>query len=281
MRQGLFESDFFYLDGNFIGVALGYDYCAQHEWGFEGIKNSLDIRLGDSNYLGIEGRMIRKIPLNLSFYESKYKNKYYTNLVYKYNFISFQESLQSKPPVANRFITDFVTAWDSESFGVSVKGKRNKKSKDLENLYKSILDKKAAFCFVNKNSNNPFGRSYPLLCISDRLDSSFLKEIYEYDLNLKKLSEASESTEIENYLKQNNKSYLKLSPVWSDYIKETNDKRVIKTKYPVIYFLESSDTKKYKSGWFTVEDLKMWAHDVGPVVIDIESVSKDFIFQED
>lgn len=281
MRQGLFESDFFYLENTFIGVALGYDFCAQHEWGFEGIQKNLDIKCGNPDYLGIEGRIIRKIPLNLSFFESKYKNNIYTNLVYKYDYISFNSENNSRPPVASKFFSDFVTAWDSESFGISVRGKRNKKVKDLELLYKAIQDKKAAFCFVNKNSKNPFGRSYPLLCIVDRLDASFLQEIYEYDLNLKKLKEASDETGIEDYLKLNNKTYFKLSPAWADYITETNDKRVLKTKFSVIYFLESNNSKLYKSGWFTVEDLKMWAHDVGPIMINLEHLSKDFIFKED
>jgi len=269
MRQGLFDSEFFYLNNTFVGVALGYDFCAQHEWGFEGIRKNLDIRYEDPNYLGIEGRIIRKVPINLSFYESNYKNKYYANLVYKYSYISFKEENCKKPPVTDKFFSDFVTAWDSESFGISVRGKRNKKSKDLEILYKSILDKKAAFCFVNKNSNNPFGRSSPLICITNRLDSSFIQEIYDYDLNIKNLKEASDETGIEDYLKKNNKTYFKISPALSDYIKETNDNRILKTKYPVIYFLESNNSKLYRSGWFTVEDLKMWAQDVGPVMLNL------------
>lgn len=42
MRKA-YSNVFFITEGEkkFIGVSLGYDYCAEHEWGIKGIRNGL------------------------------------------------------------------------------------------------------------------------------------------------------------------------------------------------------------------------------------------------
>jgi hypothetical protein len=43
----------------FYGISLGFDYCAEHEWGIEDMRNKLGI-IKDSKKLGIENRIITK-----------------------------------------------------------------------------------------------------------------------------------------------------------------------------------------------------------------------------
>ena len=40
-----------------IGVSLGYDFCAEHEWGIKGIKREFGV---DNSKIGIDGRSITK-----------------------------------------------------------------------------------------------------------------------------------------------------------------------------------------------------------------------------
>lgn len=276
MRESFFESDFIIEDGVFKGITLGYDYCAEHENGFEDIKNFLDIKLGNSEFLGIEGRRIRNAHKGVKFFKIKYKNKIYYNLIFNPYGYTFYDNR----PVSEKFYKNFATAWNSSSFGISLKGSKNEKIKYLEEIYDAILKKNAIFCFVNKNEKNPFSRSYPFLGIADRVSTEFAKDMYDYDYDLLKLKESSESTGIYEYLDKFKKIYRSLKPCWSSYMDKTVEGRILKTDYPVIYFLDSGAQKKYKNGWYTVEELKMWAHDVGPVMVELQSPSKEYIFKE-
>lgn len=48
MRKAHNDVDFIFDDNKaLIGVCLGYDYCAEHEWGIKGIKQALGIWSGE------------------------------------------------------------------------------------------------------------------------------------------------------------------------------------------------------------------------------------------
>jgi hypothetical protein len=277
MRRGLFQSEFVIDNNLFTGIALGYDYCAEHESGIDDLKKSLGIRFGDFNFLGIEGRLITKIPDSLKIVKLKYKNKIWHNLF----FHPYMTTPYHNSPICENLLEDFGTAWNSKSFGITLKGSKNPKIKYIQELYEAIINKNAIFCFINKNEKNPFGRSYPFLAIADRLENDFIENMYNYDLNLKKLKEDSDKTGIEDYLKKLGKGYFSLYPSWAIDFEKSIDGRILKTEYSVVYFLNSNNIQKYKSGWFTVEELKMWAHDVGPVMVELENFSKDYIFKEE
>lgn len=274
MRQGLFESDFIFEKDEFKGISLGYDYCAEHEWGIEDIEKSFDMQLSNDSCLGIEARKLRKIPLYLKYVENNFKNKSYAHLIFNKNsIINFSDNSNTQPVGYFKEGIDFVTAWNSKSFGISLKGKKNSKRKLLEFLYERILEKDVALCFVSKNKKpNPFSRTFPYLAIISRMNQEFLDDMYNYDLDCLNLKNESKKTGIEDYLRKFNKSWFSLQPQWNNNSK--------KSDYNIIYYLQPSNTSLYKSGWFTVEDLKLWAHDVGDVMIHISSNSKDFILRD-
>jgi hypothetical protein len=274
MRQGIFDSDFIFENDEFKGICLGYDYCAEHEQGIEDIEKSFDMKLSDDSFLGIEARRLRKLPLYLKYVENTYKNRCYSHLIFKRDsVINFSDNTSTCPVGNFKHGIDFVTAWSSRSFGVSLKGKNNPKKKLLELLYNKILDKDVALCFVSKNQKpNPFSRTSPYLAIISRMSEEFLQDMHDYDLDCLNLKNESKKTGIEDYLKKFNKSYFALNPQWNDNSKTTS--------YNVIYYLQPFNSSLYNSGWFTVEDLRMWAHDVGDVMKNISSNSKDFIFRD-
>ena len=46
------------IDGHFVGVDLGADYCAEHEWGIKGIRR--EFKLND-DLVGIDKRITEAI----------------------------------------------------------------------------------------------------------------------------------------------------------------------------------------------------------------------------
>ena len=74
MRQG--TNDFaLYCDDNdnFIGVSLGHGYCAEHEWGHDGIKRSFGIPELNAKTLGIKSRSTTKCIDALIFKKQTYQ----------------------------------------------------------------------------------------------------------------------------------------------------------------------------------------------------------------
>ena len=44
----------------FLGIALGYDYCAEHEWGIKEIKQRFAIPEASKKNMGVASRSITK-----------------------------------------------------------------------------------------------------------------------------------------------------------------------------------------------------------------------------
>src|SRR5690606_2858231 len=66
MRESFFERSWIRNeDGSIAGFCLGYDHCAEHEWGIEPLKAVFG--LTDAFGLGIEPSRVRKAPEPLKF----------------------------------------------------------------------------------------------------------------------------------------------------------------------------------------------------------------------
>lgn len=280
MRRGYTDSEF-YIDEEtkvFHGISLGYDYASEHERGIQDINKYFGMKTLEDGFLGIENRLIRQIPKGLRYIENKYKNSSYAHLIFdRYFYKNAEDTL----PVSDLHSgEDFVTAWDDDSFGISVKGSNNPKRKLLKELYEAFLRLDVGIAFVAK-SKNPFGRTCPFLGIVSRMDEPFLKSMYDFDFNLKQLKDAAAETGIEDYLKEKGCGWYSLDPAWTGKVTETTDNRVLKTNHKVIFYLNPSKQKENNSGWYTVEDLKLWGKGVGPIPVNMDKNAKDFILREE
>ena len=79
---------------------------------------------------------------------------------------------------------------------------------------------------------------------------------YDADEDYHKLKLAAESTGLEAYLKSRGKRWFALSPRWA------NDE-----KSGVRFWLNPQEQQKYSAGWFTVDELREWADERGPVIM--------------
>ena len=122
----------------FLGIALGYDYCAEHEWGIKEIKQRFAIPEASKKNMGVASRSITQNIPNLIFKKETYKKQKFALLFtghqywregeevhiprdfenYKSN-IHWRVDYDAKNPREGRESKDpMVTAWSGSVFGV-------------------------------------------------------------------------------------------------------------------------------------------------------------------
>lgn len=256
MRRTFNDKQFIIENNILLGVCLGYDHCAEHEWGIKGIQRKFGLNgSNDMSKFGIEKRIITKIPENLHFtnYTSN-KNKMsgllFTNL--------WGDEKPSKYLKKNVEIGGGISAaWDESSFGI-VTDKEN--SKYLEEIYEAIQKKDVTISL--KGNWNPFGGSGLCIMIASRLPKEVIQKVYDSDKDYYNLQETSKLTGIYNKLAEAGKKYFARSPRW-----KKNMNGDFETKYDVVFWLNPQEQHKNNSGWYTVEDLEMWIEGKGPIPI--------------
>lgn len=148
----------------------------------------------------------------------------------------------------NPYKGDLGTAWDENSFGIYVKDKNGKKL--LKELYKSILDGDIAIWLGGGGVFQNAGLNIGLV---DRLPEEGLQTLFDADKKNYETKVAGEKTGIYKVLEKSEKRYYACSPCFQE-------------DGSVMFWLNPHEQQKYNSGWFTVEQLKQWANDKGPII---------------
>lgn len=284
MRKASSDYGLIVIDDKFIGVSLGYDYCSEHEWGIKGLKRLCGMPEANKKNMGVKNRTITQCPI-LVFKESVKKKKNFAILYSGYEYGTQEESENQIPHDFKNYGDDLIwnekwntehpqketrdniqTAWDKDSFGVSVMGV--KEIGYLKELHKAFENLNVTIAVVNLGANNPFAGSSLSLLITDRipqktLDLMYLgdkeyfdREDYEEKIGMKKI--------IKKYCNKNgyngDKYFLACSPKWIDYEDVENRearKKELNTKYDIQYWINYSDNDT-NCGWYTVEEIKKW-----------------------
>jgi len=295
MRKASQDNGLIVENNKFIGVALGYDYCAEHEWGIEDLKRMCGMPDASRKNMGIKNRTITKIP-PLEFREevvtrgtkNLLKGKY--AILYTERRMLWQSESDNKkdnlPHCFTNWIEDLswnakwnvehpstrgdkdniITAWDSGSFGVAVFGENEVEW--LKELKTAIEEKRLTIAVANLRVKNPFAGSSLCLMITDRIPKETLdalyygdkeyfdREDYEKKIGMKKI--------IEKYGNKNGYNslhyFLACSPKWIDYHDEKSreeQKKKYNTKYDIMYWINYSDSDN-NCGWYTVEEIREW-----------------------
>ena len=265
------NAKFLYDENNeMIGVDLGADFVAEHEFGITHIKlmfgicevkekatgNPITKRIKDffgmKDYepiFGIEKRAITKLPRELKVRKlQKNKNTYYTLIVDYYN--DYEKNLPMELNL-NWFAKDvhqeeIGTAWDERGFGIIV-DKSHKK--DLENLVKTFnnLD-----IVIGQANSIAFENGGLLLMKKSAFSKETADKVYQQDKDYYDLHVDVYNTGIEEKLKNAGKGYYALSP------KRENGE--------IMFFLNPEKQNIYNYGWFTLQDLEDWAEDKGKII---------------
>jgi hypothetical protein len=287
MRRAYQDYSFWMVDDKFVGVSLGHDYCAEHEWGIEDMKKRFGIPDGSKKNMGVKNRQITKNSDTLVFKEETHKKAKYAILYTGYKYRTQVESEATLPVCLDHYVDDLrnnveydkkypkegrkpqdplVTAWDGDGFGVGVMGE--KEVGYLKDLYDAFQNNNVAIAHINLMPGNPFSNSSLSLLIVDRLPQAILDMMYSADKKHYDLVEYEEEigmTKIKGKYGNKNgynksKYYMACSPRWINYEdpeKRNEEKKRCKTQYDIQYWINYSDDDN-NCGWYTVEEIKEW-----------------------
>jgi len=273
----------------FLGIALGYDYCAEHEWGIEDLNRRFGISESGRKNMGVKSRAITKNIPNLIFKKETYKKQKFALLYTGYQYwhegeeihvpydlenykkhIHWGVEYNAKNPRKGREDKDpMVTAWSGGDFGVGVMGE--KEVKWLEELYEAFKNLNVVIAIINHRVYNPFAGTSLSLMIKDRLPQEvsdamysadkeyYDREAYEKKIGMTKIKEKNRGQSDGKY-GHNHGYYIACSPKWIDYKDAENREKKKKdyhTKYDIIYWVNYSDNDNTHD-WFSVEEIRAW-----------------------
>lgn len=228
-------------EGKVIGVSLGADYCAEHEWGIKGLQESFGINT-DPSVFGINKRIITQIPKGFDYYPTgKLWGFYYMPYGTLAPFIKSELGGHFKDEAVLR------TAWDESSFAVLSDQKDDKKY--LKTIFEEFQKKNGVITLAG---GQVFQNAGLCLIIADRLPKSTTDLWYDADKVRYEAAEEMKASGIEELLKEKGKRYFALSP-------KRQDDGTLR------YWLNPYDQKDNNWGWFTLDDLQKWAEDYGPI----------------
>ena len=285
---GIITSD----DGKeFLGIALGYDYCAEHEWGIKEIKQRFGIPDSSKKNMGVKSRSITKNIPNLIFEKKTYKKQKFAILYTGYQYwregednpiphylenyhkdILWRVEYDEKNPSEYRTKKDpMKTAWSGSGFAVAVMGE--KEVQWLEELYQAFQNKNVVIAMINHRVYNPFAGTSLSLMIADKLPKEvsdmmygadkqyFDREDYEKKIGMKKILEKNKERRRKDITYGHDHGYyIACSPKWIDYDDAENreaQKKKYNTKYDIQYWVNYSDDDDTHA-WVRVEDIKEW-----------------------
>lgn len=290
MRRASQSNGLIVDNDKFIGIALGFDFCAEHEWGIADLKRMCGMPDASRKNMGVSNRTITKVP-PIVFKEevvtrgtkNLLKGKYailFTGREWRteeenadylpHDFKNWKQDLKwnaewnAKHPDTRGDKDNIITAWDGGSFGVAVFGE--KEVEWLKELKAAIEEKRLTIAVANLRAKNPFAGSSLCLLITDRipketLDAMYMgdkeyfdREDYEEKIGMKKIIQKNKGRHGELHY------FMACSPKWINYHDEKareEEKKKYNTKYDIMYWINYSDDDN-NYGWYTVEEIREW-----------------------
>lgn len=262
MRRA-FNAKLIYHESKFLGINLGYDYCAEHEWGIEGLENAFGLNpalMGVQRYQNSvipNGPYCKLQPIEFTDRKTPWVGLYFNAKQY---FEMDRKELKKHMPLPFKNAEDEIcSAWDQNSFAIVV----HKTNKWVINEILDAINRNDLAIGIGANTN-PYSRGGLQLMIVSYMPQEMKDAILESHEDYDKLMKAVKKTNIENILKNANKRYYALSPQWYSPNFKPNG-RELETKHKVIFFLNPHEQSKYNYGWFTVEELIDWTKETGPI----------------
>lgn len=265
--------------GTLLGINLGSDYCAEHEWGIKDLQMAAGIEY-DESVFGIDRRRTKLNEKNLLFVNNGKEAGLIIDSAWQ---LEYRRKKEMKDWAT--YLTydtygeekNLCTAWDGDSLGIRVK--TDKYIKKLEQIKEALVKNDAAIWL---GGGHVFQNAGLVIGIVSRIPVHNLQEMYDADLDYYKLQEAAKATGIEQKIAERNKDvryprpygchlraswatggpgtyHLSLPRLAGEAPKDR------KTKHPVIFWL-NPETKPAQYGWYTVEELELWLEGKGPVL---------------
>lgn len=272
MRRAYYDVGWMLDDaGRLQGVNLGYDRCAEHEWGIDTMLAAFGVPKLEFP-LGVGDRTITRVPdrLKLVAYAAKPRDrrrKAYPAMclslldpweheldrgldnTVKAHSLEFVGELSDRN---HRECDDIVASYSQSGFALNVRGEAN--IARLKELLAAFDAKDIAIAVPWAKS---FFRGGLAFVIASRMPQEAKAETLASDEAHRELQLAVQATGIHDTLEAAGRRFYGLAPDWFDDSKDE-----------LLFFLNPCEQKRYNFGWFTLADLQAWCEDKGPVVTD-------------
>lgn len=248
MRRGR-DSAWLEHDGKLLGVNLGSDFCAEHEWGIAGLKRTFGITT--EGKVGVEARKVSRVPADL------HKEDHYLWCSHYGSLATVKKELYVNKAAHQTTVAEYGIVihtgeteggWSERDFGLW--------TKDLgigNEMYTAFQACDIALLFLG--GQYVFGNAGLGLLIASRIPQQFAEDLTKADQDGIRLQEAAAKTGIAERLKNAGRRYYALSPRWDD-----------KAKGTVKFWLNPMEQDTYNYGWYGVKELDQWAEGEGPIV---------------
>lgn len=268
MREAYHGVEFITNDqGHIVGVSLGSDYCAEHEWGISGIKGALGIWSGDpETERTVFGRARHIITKNDQYFSGSLrlpfkaagKQRASSKTVY---YMTINPPLWNLGPCGTETqeaqIAEYIkqsvqrlhkplhTYWDSESFLIVT---INKEAFDALDAAFKRLDITQGIV----GRKNPFSGSGPCFLIDSLVDSDWVVIERDQREYLSLWDKVHASGVIKKLANANCRYYALSSP-------RCDPDNVLRL------WLNPTKQDETNYGWFTLDELNQWAEGKGPI----------------
>lgn len=246
MRRATQGTDVMRLSGGeIVGVSLGHDFTAEHEWGKRDLMR--DFGVGVAGTRGIEKRLITTVPEGLVLEEIEAAQV----LHYEPHAIgyAFKDTYGWRE---FRYHSEKVeAAWCEASFAIAAW--QGPERGALALLHHAFLERDIAFGFSIQRSAWPASSGLSFV-IASRVPDEVRREVEQADDDHVALLKAAEATGVEAILRKAGKRWFALSPRWKNW-----------PNGEVVFWLNPMEQDRHNYGWFSPEDLLAWAEDKGPI----------------
>lgn len=243
MRRTYNDKAMVYESGSLIGVNLGYDYCAEHEWGIKGLQRDFGIPNLTRRTAGADSRTVTKHPRLAHIWEGD--NSY----LFTVSAWVRDDEIKVPSDLGGFGDEEWGAAWDGGSWGIWTTD-----ASVTTELYEAI-GRKDLMMFLS-GTDNPFGGSGLALVIRSRMPQEWMDEARKADLDHLDLWDAFDSTGIEKILEKAGCRYYALRPVWEN-----------REKGELRFWLNPQEQQRNNYGWYTLQDLVNWAEGEGPIPV--------------
>lgn len=278
------ESSFLMHNGQFFGIACGADFTSEHEWGIEPlrkafgtakssttrglIRTAIDKVLGKSeNQFGLAARSATTVPTKVSFQEDKTDGGSFFLMVDAagYGNYTLDQMRYATPFKGMADPATLSCAWCENSFIVRVRAEHKEW---LQQLHQAILNKD--FAIGNAAPNYEKARGLCLYIVSafpKDVDEEWAKEEQEAFETQQRLAAwwDKNASDVMPALEAAGKRwhYLGCDPGPDHYPKT---RKFIEQEGVVRVCLNPSYDSDAAWGYYTAEELRLWAQGKGPVV---------------
>lgn len=275
MRAGM-KPEWLVVGDTMIGISLGADYCAEHEWGIGQLKHTLGIDGAKARYSrervqytkphGLPRRTITRHEAVKMF---EHDNKAALVCYDSYWFGRFEEyaskhgiakAMKESLPSELRPGRELSAAWDEGSFGIYGEGVNAARIKELAKAFES----NNIAIWIGGTAIPVFENGGLVVAIADRIPAENVEMLRDSDVKAEELQKASDATGIIKRLEAAKRTFFACSPRWlsKEFKPQGKDK---KSAHPVIYWLNPTEQDENNYGYFTVEELDQWIAGTGPI----------------